>query len=62
MKWYAPLDPNCPEVQDFHLRFWDDPITQTCGCADEIVEAWENKHRRNCSRCQDYGMENIDVR
>jgi hypothetical protein len=29
---------------------------------DEIVEAWEARHRKNCTRCQDYGAANIEVR
>lgn len=59
--WYLPLDSECPIVQKWNDMFWNDPITQACGCSDEINEAWENKHRAECERCQEYGVANIEV-
>lgn len=59
--YHAPLDPECPEVRDFNSSFWDDPMTKECGCADEIFESWEQKHRTKCKRCQEYGCANIEV-
>lgn len=60
-RWYAPLDPECPEVVTFEETEMDDPITAWSGCGDEIMEAFEHKHRSNCPRCQEYGAANIEV-
>ena len=60
--YYAPLDPECPEVREFKESFFNDPMTAECGCADEISSAWEKKHRVKCTRCQEYGCANIEVR
>jgi hypothetical protein len=60
-RYYAPLDPECPDVARFNESFWPDPMTDTCGCADEIYETWEAKHRKGCKRCQDYGAAHIEV-
>ena len=60
-EWYAPLDPDCPVAEEYYRMHDEDPISQTCGCLDEIFAHWEAKHRRECKRCQEYGLENIDV-
>jgi len=60
-KYYAPLDPECPDVIEYHEAFDDDPIMQMSGCAGEFREDFENKHRGNCKRCQLYGAANIDI-
>lgn len=60
-QWHYPLDPSCPEVSAWNSSFWDDPMTQACGCADEIAEEWERRHRRKCKQCQEYGAANVDV-
>jgi len=58
-RWHAPLDPDCP---DNPLNtFYDDPMTSACGCADEIAQDLENKHRAKCKRCQEYGAANIEI-
>lgn len=61
LNWHAPLDPECPEVAAQREMDDNDPISQTCGCMDEINEAFENRHRKNCVRCQEYGAANIEV-
>jgi len=60
-RYHAPLDPDCPKVREFNQSFYDDPITAECGCADEIAEAWERRHRSECQRCREFGCENIEV-
>lgn len=58
-EWHLPLDPACP---DNPLNgFYDDPITQACGCADEIAADLESRHLSKCERCRDYGAANIEV-
>ena len=61
-QWYAPLDPDCPEANEYLTRLWDDPMTSYSGVGDEIAEAFERKHRAKCRRCQLYGTANIEVR
>lgn len=60
-KEHAPLDPQCPVVEDWQETFFNDPITETCGCADEILSAFEKSHRKKCRRCQEYGAANIEI-
>jgi hypothetical protein len=62
MKYYAPLDPNCPDVEKFSSSLFDDPMTEAMGApVDDIMEGFERRHRRTCKRCQEYGAANIDV-
>lgn len=56
-----PLDPECPEVLEYHTSLWNDPMTVESGCGDEFQELWDREHRAVCKRCQDYGCENIEV-
>jgi hypothetical protein len=56
--WHAPVDPDCPGNP--HNRP-EDPMDDYCGCMDEINEAAERRHRRECPRCQAYGAANIEV-
>lgn len=63
MKWYAPLDPECPKVEDFRRVLHEDPMTHAMGApVDDIEEGFARKHRKTCKRCQEYGAANIDVR
>jgi hypothetical protein len=39
----------------------DDPMTAYSGVGDEIAEAFERRHLRECEICQEYGAANIDV-
>lgn len=59
--WHAPVDPSCPEVSDFHQSVDEDPMSQICGCLDDVYEGWERKHRIKCERCQEYGAANIEA-
>jgi hypothetical protein len=61
-RWHAPLDPECPEMIEYHERLWGDPMTAYSGVGDEIAEGWNRRHRLNCKRCQEYGVANIEVR
>jgi len=61
MRYNAPVDPDCPEVEKFSSTLFDDPMTSYSGCGGEIFEAWERKHRAGCKRCQEYGAANIEV-
>jgi hypothetical protein len=60
-RWYAPVDPECPEVEKHHTTLFEDPMTQHYGIGDEVAEGWEGKHRLDCERCQEYGAANIEV-
>jgi hypothetical protein len=57
-RYHSPLDPECPGNPQNRPH---DPMDDYCGCMDEINEALDNKHRRNCRRCQEYGTANIEV-
>lgn len=61
MRYIAPLDPDCPVVEEFHRTLNDDPMTAHTGCGDEIAEGFANKHRARCARCREYGCANIEV-
>ncbi len=61
-KEHAPLDPECPDVIEFYEGHADDPISQMCGCMDEIGDDFERRHRQHCERCQAYGAANIDIK
>jgi hypothetical protein len=50
-----PLDPDCPEVAEFMEALFGDPMTAMGAPTDDIFEEFENKHRRKCKRCQEYG-------
>lgn len=60
-QYHSPLDPNCPDVSEFHSMHEDDPISQICGCMQEIIESFERSHRQTCERCLYYGVSNIEV-
>lgn len=47
-------DPQCPKVRAHYEMHAKDPISQSCGCMEEIHEAFERKHRATCKRCQEY--------
>lgn len=61
MKWYTPLDPECPEVKEFMTALWEDPMTKYYGVGDEVAADWERKHIRKCERCLEYGLANIAI-
>jgi len=61
-RWVFPLDPECTEVDNYRSTLIDDPMTAGYGAPiDDILNGWENTHRRNCKKCQEYGAANVDV-
>ena len=62
-RYHMPVDTECPEVRAYRDCLLNDPMTHAMGApVDEILEAWENKHRQTCERCREYGLANIEVR
>jgi hypothetical protein len=62
MKYYIPLDPNCPAATEYICCLVDDEMTKAMGApVDEILEDFERRHRLKCKRCQEYGAANIEV-
>ncbi|VIO80093.1 hypothetical protein [Bradyrhizobium ivorense] len=62
MRYKAPLDPECPAVIASASALLDDPMTKAMGApTDEIIADYARKHRRECERCHDYGLANIEV-
>lgn len=62
-QFYAPLDPECPEVKEYSRTLMDDPMTRAMGApVDEILDEWARKHRQECLLCREYGLANIEVR
>jgi hypothetical protein len=62
-QWHAPCDPECEEYERFINMLYDDPMTKAMGApVDEIVEAYEQRHRALCERCSQYGVANIEVK
>lgn len=61
-RWYAPVDPECPEVKEWIESTLDDPILNMSGIGSELTQDFENSHRVKCKRCQEYGAANIEVR
>lgn len=57
---HLPLDPECPDAPD-EQAFFNDPMTVYSGCGDELWPLLEGKHRAECKRCIEYGVENIEV-
>lgn len=61
-RWHTPLDPECPEVREYEDTLMDDPMTSAMGApVDEIMAAFAQRHRGGCTRCQEYGVANIEV-
>jgi len=58
-QWHLPLDPECP--RNPLQGFWEDPMTAQSGCGDEVLAYLERRHLRDCQRCQEYGVANIEV-
>ena len=66
MRWCAPCDPDCPGYKSEVLEplevMDNDPMTHAMHApVGEFADAWENKHRAKCKRCQEYGASNIDI-
>jgi hypothetical protein len=62
-RYHAPLDHECPQVEEFMSNLFDDPMTEAMGApTDDICEGFARKHRAKCKRCQEFGAANIEVR
>ena len=61
MQYIYPLDPACPEFSDFMERCFNDPMVQQAGIWTELREDFERSHRKECKRCQDFGLDNVDI-
>jgi len=61
-KWNAPVDEDCPEVREYMDDLYGDPMGEAMGAPlGEFAEDFRSKHMATCKRCQEYGVENIDV-
>ena len=57
MRYVYPLDPKCPVVAEFLETLFGDPTTMAMGApVDDIIEEFERRHRKQCKRCQEYGV------
>ncbi len=62
-RYHMPVDPECPEVREYVDTLLNDPMTHAMGApVDEILEDFERKHRQHCTRCQEYGAANIEIK
>ena len=59
--WEMSPDPDCPVVADYMRTLWDDPMTWASGCGDEIADAFERRHLRECERCRQFAAANVEV-
>ena len=57
MRYISPLDPECPVVAEFMETLFGDPTTMAMGApVEDITEEFERRHRKQCKRCQEYGV------
>ena len=57
MRYASPLDPECPVVAEFRETLFGDPMTMAMGApVEDITEEFERRHRKQCKRCQEYGV------
>jgi hypothetical protein len=62
MRYVYPLDPECPVVAEFMETLFGetlsgDPTTMAMGApVEDITEEFERRHRKQCKRCQEYGL------
>lgn len=60
---HFPVDPECPQVRQFHDALTEDPLTSACGApVDEILEDWDRKHQAHCPRCREFAAANLEPR
>jgi len=55
-----PLDPECPFALGAHDPFRLDALLDGEDIA-QLRHAWENRHRKSCERCAEYGLANVSV-
>lgn len=58
-QWIFPLDPDCPGVIKFN-RIYEDPMSEYAPMED-FWEDFQRRHRPTCGRCQQYGVDNVEV-
>ena len=51
-----PLDPECPVVAEFMGTLFGDPTMAMGAPVEDITEEFERRHRKQCKRCQEYGL------
>jgi hypothetical protein len=51
-----PLDPQCPVVAEFMETLFGDPSMAMGAPVEDIIEEFERRHRKQCKRCQEYGV------
>jgi hypothetical protein len=51
-----PLDPECPVVAEFMETLFGDPTMAMGAPVEDITEEFERRHRKQCERCQEYGV------
>ena len=57
MRYVYPLDPECPVVAEFMETLFGEPATMAIGApVEDIIEEFERRHRKQCERCQEYGV------
>jgi hypothetical protein len=57
MRYVYQLDPECPVVAEFMETLFGDLTTMAMGApVDDITEEFERRHRKQCKRCQEYGV------
>lgn len=59
--WHYPVDPDCPGVEHWNETFWDEPMTDYRGCADELQDAFQRRHLGTCGHCREYAAANVEV-
>ena len=59
-RMYAPLDPECPDVIDYYTNMV--PDMRAFGApVEEFIESFERSHRKECKRCEEFGLANIEI-
>jgi hypothetical protein len=56
MRCVYPLDPECPVVAEFMETLFGDPTMAMGAPVEDITEEFERRHRKQCKRCQEYGV------
>jgi len=56
MRYVYPLDPECPVVAEFMETLFGDPMMAMGAPVEDITEEFERRHRKECKRCQEYGI------
>lgn len=60
-RFYAPVDPQCPEVIAYNEALCTDPMTAAIGApVEDIVQDFEQRHRACCKRCLEYGIAHME--